>query len=314
MVNYMIEGGIDFFKELQDIQGVILETNDSNECLLTGTPLTPDHITLECGHKFNYKPLFVEVLMQKCSVLPKSIASTMTASYVNLTNNTNNTNNIINTNNTLNTDNNVVVHYYNSSINMETTKLSYNEIKCPYCRTITPKLLPYYPYPDIKQIRYVNSPSNLCMPSMKCCYYDNKLSDKVCNNLPTYDESFGMLCKTHLKMMNTKPSHTSKSKYNSIHKVNTKVNTKVKDENIIVSVNGNDNNDTTKCSYILTSGNRKGSMCGVKVYENTDEGKEHNNTKYNKGSLCKRHHIKLFALELPGKICKGHNTGDGLDD
>jgi hypothetical protein len=62
------------------------------------------------------------------------------------------------------------------------------------------------------------------------------------------------------------------------------------------------------------SGNRKGNMCGVMVYENTDEGKEHNNTKYNKGSLCKRHHIKLFALELPGKICKGHNTGDGLDD
>ena len=198
---------------------------------------------------------------------------------------------------------------------METTKLSYNEIKCPYCRTITHKLLPYYPYPDVKQIRYVNSPSNLCMPSMKCCYYDNKSIDKVCNNLPTYDEIYGMVCKTHLKMMHTKQSDTTKSKKNTKSNSKFKITSKITDENIIVSSSVDTNIiDTTKCSYILTTGNRKGSMCGLKIYEHKNEGNEHNNTMYSTGLLCKRHHIKLFALELPGKICKGHKTGDGLDD
>jgi hypothetical protein len=55
-----------------------------------------------------------------------------------------------------------------SNTSFEITKLSYNEIKCPYCRQITNKLIPYIPYPSVKQIKYVNSPDELCMPAMKC--------------------------------------------------------------------------------------------------------------------------------------------------
>jgi hypothetical protein len=55
-----------------------------------------------------------------------------------------------------------------NNTSFEITKLSNNEIKCPYCRRITNMLIPYIPYPSVKQIKYVNSPQELCMPAMKC--------------------------------------------------------------------------------------------------------------------------------------------------
>ena len=36
-----------------------------NTCLITNDPLNAFHVTLTCGHKFNYEPLYQEVLRQK---------------------------------------------------------------------------------------------------------------------------------------------------------------------------------------------------------------------------------------------------------
>jgi hypothetical protein len=81
-VIYEIEGDIDFFKELKGIttnetvgSAVILEIEDKpvERCLITDEKLRKDHITLKCGHKFNYVPLFKEVIFQKCSMLPKNV-------------------------------------------------------------------------------------------------------------------------------------------------------------------------------------------------------------------------------------------------
>ena len=60
MTNYIIEGGVDFFAELTKET----EQNDDT-CLLTGHALTHNYITLPCGHKFNYRPLYLEVKIQK---------------------------------------------------------------------------------------------------------------------------------------------------------------------------------------------------------------------------------------------------------
>jgi hypothetical protein len=62
MNNYVIEGDIDFFAE---ISGHVSDTDTKNCCLLTGEPLDPNHVTMQCGHKFNYQPLFKEILCQK---------------------------------------------------------------------------------------------------------------------------------------------------------------------------------------------------------------------------------------------------------
>lgn len=79
---------------------------------------------------------------------------------------------------------------------MDNRKLKFDEIKCPYCRTITEKLLPYYKYYDVKQIKYVNSPINFCM---KCysCEYKNK-NGSLCNNSACKTE-YGIFCNKHLK-------------------------------------------------------------------------------------------------------------------
>jgi len=293
-MKYSIDGNVDFFKELQEIQNSI-DNNDNNDnnnhdnntCLLTGDKLLPDAVELQCGHKFNYSPLFAEVVLQKCTVLPKNIASSDAVSY------------------------------YNTSLNLETTKLNYNQVKCPYCRTITPYLLPYYPYPHIKQIRYVNAPSNLCMPCVKCGYYASKSIEKECGNTPTYDEKYGLLCKTHLKCVITTLTKTNSNKV-LIGK--TKLNTKTpassksslatpNNDNTIVSITDTMEQSISLndcCTYTLTTGSRKGGKCGAKSYKNhhdDDMLTEQNAIVGNNTSndtdkdvvllLCKRHYNML---------------------
>lgn len=69
MNKYKIEGGLDFFTELYKS----LDTEESNEkteedknkCLITNQPLIDKHVTLQCGHKFNYIPLYHDLVNHK---------------------------------------------------------------------------------------------------------------------------------------------------------------------------------------------------------------------------------------------------------
>jgi flagellar biosynthesis GTPase FlhF len=64
MVKYNIEGGIKFYEELYKM----LDENDSkNEdvCLISNEPLSENYVKLLCGHKFNYLPLFNDIMNHK---------------------------------------------------------------------------------------------------------------------------------------------------------------------------------------------------------------------------------------------------------
>jgi DNA-directed RNA polymerase subunit RPC12/RpoP len=69
MSKYNIEGGIDFFSELYN--SLDIEENnqkieeDNNLCLITNQPLLDKYVKLECGHKFNYIPLFNDIKNHK---------------------------------------------------------------------------------------------------------------------------------------------------------------------------------------------------------------------------------------------------------
>ena len=69
--NIIVEDNFDFWKELNDD-----EDNNKiiykNLCELTREPLTENYITLPCGHKFNYKPLCIEICTLKD---PKNVKS-----------------------------------------------------------------------------------------------------------------------------------------------------------------------------------------------------------------------------------------------
>lgn len=79
MVKYIIEGNIDFYEELYKSIGQKEEpketkkgTEQSNEdtqepvlCLISNMPLTENFVKMECGHKFNYIPLYNDILNHK---------------------------------------------------------------------------------------------------------------------------------------------------------------------------------------------------------------------------------------------------------
>ena len=63
-MNYKIEGDVDFYKELK--KSIQNDTStDENICKITYEPLSDNFITLTCKHKFNYIPLYNEVVSQK---------------------------------------------------------------------------------------------------------------------------------------------------------------------------------------------------------------------------------------------------------
>jgi hypothetical protein len=69
MQKYNIEGGIDFFNELYkslDIDENEYKTEeDNNLCLITNSLLTDKFVEMECGHKFNYIPLYNDIRNHK---------------------------------------------------------------------------------------------------------------------------------------------------------------------------------------------------------------------------------------------------------
>jgi len=66
MVKYIIEGGINFYEELYKS----LDDEDENEeehdkCLITNETLGNHNVKLNCGHKFNYEPLYNDIINHK---------------------------------------------------------------------------------------------------------------------------------------------------------------------------------------------------------------------------------------------------------
>ena len=168
MTNYIIEGDIDFFAELNSA----FETkNSDNICLLTGQPLTYNHVTLPCKHSFNYEPLYKEIYLQKTH-----------------------------------------------KVATDTCILNVNQIKCPYCRDITNKILPYIPIDNYKRrIRGVNSPLTYCMSGKECqwIFKTGKKKGLRCSSC-AYDDHLGAFCPLHRKKMYIKDTVTHQNTDNSM--------------------------------------------------------------------------------------------------
>lgn len=135
-------------------------SSDDNICLISKDKLHPNHITLKCNHKFNYIPIYKEVLYQKTKSNPI----------------------------------------------YEVTKLQSYQIKCPYCRTITNKLLPFIQYPTVKLAKNIHSTGYDCLPTAKCSHIIKKRdinkinSDTKCDKNALYYETENLLfCPTHYK-------------------------------------------------------------------------------------------------------------------
>ena len=69
-------------------------------------------------------------------------------------------------------------------------------ISCPYCRTVSAKLLPYIPLPGVTKIRGVNSPNSKCMPAPACTVIAVKKGTSCGRNGMACAE--GIFCAKHL--------------------------------------------------------------------------------------------------------------------
>jgi hypothetical protein len=283
---YEVEGGIDFFSQLKQMTAADTEpapapapapltddaaaTATAPRCLITDEPLRRDHVTLQCGHKFNYVPLFKDVLFQKCPILPKNLSSNIITTYTSPSANYHHS--VLPTNQSHHSGVHSVM--YNSSYNLETNKLQYNEMKCPYCRVITPNILPYYPYPDVSKVKYVNIPPNLSLPAVSCEYEKFVSGDNTifATNEPTscrsnciYNEKYGlMLCNKHLNKIEVRATATATATAAAAAttvKTTTRTRAKksnINGENVIIS---HHNPATSVCPFVLLSGPRKGCPC-----------------------------------------------------
>ena len=227
-------------------QNNIVTLDDNNLCLITKECLHPNHITLSCGHKFNYLPLYKEVVNQKNK----------------------------------------------SNTGYEITKLDIHQIKCPYCRRITNKLLPYIPYTSVKLIKYVNCPEEHCMNARKCSHTfrrrnksDSNSDENIDSNNDSSHESTTTtttLIKEHKCDKNALYYETEKVLFCQHHY---KLYKKKADHDLDKDKKVNNNLEQTQCNI-----SDKGCNAVLKTGKNT--GKKC--LKSTNGSLyCKRHTLAL---------------------
>jgi hypothetical protein len=213
--NYVIDGDADrviegdFFNQLKNMltqsedNDSINDVNEDNCCLLTKEPLKNIHINLVCGHKFNYVPIYREVIAQKTIGLSPN-------------------------------------GYYTSN------SLKRNEIKCPYCRNVQDKLLPYLEYDGVKKMVGVNYPTKMSMTSQPCMYTYSASSKKgkksACKECAVEYYNGTYVCKKHYDACVTSPPPV------------TVTSAEKKDETT-------EHTEQTKCGAILRYGKNKGNPC-----------------------------------------------------
>jgi hypothetical protein len=190
------------------------DTDTDNNCLLTKEALNDIHVTLNCGHKFNYIPLYKEVVIQKTS-------AGMTTNG-----------------------------YYNSCT------LRLNEMKCPYCRRVQDKLLPFLNYDNIKRLRGVNGPESLCMKVRICEHVETaskrkntkkKISDSCeCNAIHVVNGAY--YCKKHYdQQLQEKEQLQQQEKKEETSSSSTTIESESENANV--------------CGVIIKTGKKKGLPC-----------------------------------------------------
>jgi hypothetical protein len=270
MTKYFIEENINFYEELYKSLGKEDKQENSDYCLISNQPLIENYVTMCCGHKFNYQPLFYDILNHKKK--------------------------------------------FNS---MERHHLRSSDIRCPYCRNVQKKLLPYIEgYPKVHGVNFFDDSTSKTqntnkVNSMKlvsdgyivgdCCYETSKIGEngeviKCTNNMVKMFTNNNFYCPQHKYMMLKKIMQENKLK-NKLklkeEKKKTKEEEKMKkleekmklkaeqkksklnsvvvnlDENTVVT------NEIVGCSQVLKTGEKKGTACKCKVF---------------KDGMCKRHY------------------------
>ena len=192
----MVDSMFDFNAELEKMITGDENVDDADgECLISKEKLDDTMIKLECGHSFNYEPLYNEIVKQKSG--------------------------------------------YRAS---EIVKLQVNQLKCPYCRNIQNKVLPYANFLKLKKMAGVNSPAKWQMLNDRCSYSNNNKRSKYFNT-PCNEACWGKYCGKHSRLKSV-----------------------MKCQNVVTTVQSSPNTGSVLCNCILKSGTRKGEECKGKLF------------------------------------------------
>lgn len=143
---------------------------------------------------------------------------------------------------------------------LETQNLAFYQIKCPYCRNVQNKLLPYKNF--VPKTKNVNWPLKYCMNLQSCKYIfkSGKKKNKMCEKM-----SCSNYCSYHNSIM-IKKQKKQEEKKNKQKKENVKI------SNLVASSNPTTSNTTEQlqyydpnCKHILLKGKNKGKQCCKKI-------------------------------------------------
>ena len=137
-----------------------------------------------------------------------------------------------------------------AKVNFYSNKIKVNEIRCPYCRIITPKILPYFKYYNNKLIYGVNSPIQFSLQLYECEYKGKK--GNCCGKSACITNS-GTLCNNHIKYTHSEEELIKTLDSNSIACLKKKTITELKAELKKHSKKTSGNKDELVIRLLLTN-------------------------------------------------------------
>jgi hypothetical protein len=229
-----------FFEQLYNSLDSV-DSNNSIEddiCLISFEKLKEPIITLDCGHKFNYGPIYNDVYNQKNKF---------------------------------------------NSMEVLLSVVPKDKIKCPYCRNINNKLLPYFKNLGFEKKTDVN----WIACKLPNSYYTKPHLYSECCGGEKYSDDLFIPCNQYGKKIKEKKYNTTEY-YCGLHKkdfkdafnIELKKHTSklYKNKSSITGCIPCDNSSEYKCEHMLMKGKNTGNKCSKKIYSD---------------NLCKQHFMKL---------------------
>lgn len=284
-MKYNIENNIDFYQELYSSLSEESETNECDDksvglCLITNSTLKDRFVELKCGHKFNYGPLYKDILNHKKKFNSMEQIKTK-LKY-----------NEIRCPYCRNVQNELLPYYEDLSYQKEhgVNFCDINKIntycecinasnQCQYETTVVDnenntQVQPcfHYGYTHYVLKNKYNNANKYCYSHKVIVFNETKekikkekLQEKLEIKQKKLEEKNKL--KEDLKQKRLNEKLAKQNKQTNINSVN------LSDDNVVL-VNNISINNSEGCSQILKTGKNKGSLCGNKICE---------------GSLCKRH-------------------------
>ena len=276
MKKYNIEGNVDFFSELYkslDEDDNNDKESDNNICLITNQILIDNFVELNCGHKFNYIPLYNDIYNHKkkfnnlegsatslkmneirCPYCRKKQSGVLPY-YANLI-----------------SEKIDGVNFYDNTKVQDKVCNSNNGYTFGKCEFI----IPTPNTPTLCPITYV---TKLECDNKSYCWTHNKIMIKKYEKEKKEKEKEAQ--KKLIKEAKQKEKEEKKAEKEALKKTIKKNKdlilsiTDVEDENIVVSINPEIQSINEGCTQIIKTGTNKGNQCGLAVLNDC---------------LCKRHY------------------------